>query len=220
MVYKKSVYPSQPMGTGAKAPESYSPQPAVKKEDLKRTDGKDFDEADSTIFRLLNECQNTLREVAIMHELAKNHYHAKGLQGFKRLSRYWAREYYEASMCIQSAMIDYYHIMPVIDVDVARDYSEKSIEELIYHTHDRLEMLEERLSPMINELVLLPDSFAASKLKEVLEMVRCEHKYADRHKHYCMDVEWNMADLHLYSSDLHEKYKCLEEEKHNRKFES
>lgn len=227
MVYKKQVYPTSDSQGNRGIPSQNSIEPQLtraetgevpKKEDtLYRTDHKEFDDYDKKIFSSLNSTQNMLRLMAIMHENAKNNYHAKGLQGFKRFHRYYAREYYELSMEIQSAMIDYYHIMPVIEVDVPRDYGKRELRDLVYHNHDKLEMMEGRLSSLINEVVLLPDSHATCYLKKALELVRCEHKYVDRDKHYFIDVEWDKCAIHLYSENLHKTYKKLECDIHNRK---
>lgn len=175
-------------------------------------------EEDKESVQLLHEAIKAMKELSCIDIAEKNFYHYVGLQGFKRLHRYAAREDYECVMALESLLIDHYGIEPgYIESEYVPCEKRGIVERMEYYA----KVLEEKLGKMNyvkTELVKNDHHFAAGYIQEIICDLEDNLKYAYRRINFAKDVGGSIKDLHWYSHEVHEDYKCKEKDDHNRVF--
>lgn len=173
-------------------------------------------EQDQESIQLIHDARNELTKLLMIEVDDKNFFHAMGLQGFKRMHRYHAREWLEMIMELEALLIDHYGIEPQFhDVKFEKN-QKKSVGERFDCYAKRLEECLGKMNTVKTKLVLNNHHFAACKIQDIIDDLECGLKYAYRNINYCKDVSGDLCDLHWYSHEVHEKYKEKEKEDHNR----
>lgn len=175
-------------------------------------------EEDKESIELIQAAADEMKKVAMLQTADKNYFHYIGLQGFKRLHRYEAREAFEYAMCLESLLIDHYGVEPEFHEIPFVAPKKGSVLERMQGYIDMLESTLDKMNNVKTKLVLANHHFAAKFIQDIIDELENDLKYAYRHFNYAKDVGGQIKDLHWYSHEMHEEFKCKEKDDHGREF--
>lgn len=177
-----------------------------------------MDAEDQNCINLIHLAIDEMRMLEKLDISEKNFYHFLGLQGFKRLHRYQARERLEKSMALECLLVDHYGVEPEFREVVFTPCEKRTILDRLQSYAERLESSLGKMNDIKTQLVLANHHFSATFIQEIIDCLECNLKYAYRHLNYVKDIGGQVKDIHWYSHEIHECYKEKEKNHHGREF--